>query len=86
MAQKGSPSRLVTLDKIMNSIDSYSQKSDEIQDRIAFTTLKTLILHGGNLDAAVRIGWSLPKREEYYEVLLISSTLVVVIEREHKDE
>jgi len=85
MAGPGSPQREALQARVIESLKATKEASDDYRYRIAFTTEKTLALHGGDIAAALSHGWTLPKREDYYDICVLPYGMVLVSEKEVDD-
>ena len=81
----GSPERQALQARVIESLKATKEASDDYRYRIAFTTEKTLALHGGDIAAALSHGWTLPKREDYYDICVLPYGMVLVSEKEVDD-
>ena len=81
-AGQGSPQRQALQARVIESLKATKEASDDYRYRIAFTTEKTLALHGGDIAAALSHGWTLPKREDCYDICVLPYGMVFVNEKE----
>jgi len=82
MAGPGSPQREALQARVIESLKATKEASDDYFYRIALTTEKTVAIHGWDLKAALSQGWTLPKREDCYDIYVLPYGMVFVNEKE----